>query len=108
MIIGIVIIGFGTSVPEIFVASNAVINNSSDITLGSVGSNIANILSVFSFGLITAAIILKVVSIGDMFAMLVAIFVSIFLITGSIKTPLSFLMIYHQHIFIVFNFFNKT
>ena len=113
MIIGIVIIGFGTSVPEIFVASNAVINNSSDIALGSVvGSNIANILLVFSFGLLIAKDnILKVVSIGDMFIMLaVTILLSIFLIIGSIKTPLSFLMILLLPIYFYcsYSFFNKN
>ena len=113
MIIGIVIIGFGTSVPEIFVASNAVINNSSDIALGSVvGSNIANILLVFSFGLLIAKDnILKVVSIGDMFVMLaVTLLLSIFLIIGSIKTPLSFLMILLLPIYFYcsYNFFNKN
>ena len=113
MIIGIVIIGFGTSVPEIFVASNAVINNSSDIALGSVvGSNIANILLVFSFGLlIVKDNILKVVSIGDMFVMLaVTLLLSIFLIIGSIKTPLSFLMILLLPIYFYcsYNFFNKN
>ena len=113
MIIGIVIIGFGTSVPEIFVASNAVINNSSDIALGSVvGSNIANILLVFSFGLLIAKDnILKVVSIGDMFVMLVVtLLLSIFLIIGSIKTPLSFLMILLLPIYFYcsYSFFNKN
>ena len=113
MIIGIVIIGFGTSVPEIFVASNAVINNSSDIALGSVvGSNIANILLVFSFGLLIAKDnILKVVSIGDMFVMLgVTLLLSIFLIIGSIKTPLSLLMILLLPIYFYcsYNFFNKN
>ena len=113
MIIGIVIIGFGTSVPEIFVASNAVINNSSDIALGSVvGSNIANILLVFSFGLLIAKDnILKVVSIGDMFVMLaVTLLLSIFLIIGSIKTPLSFLMILLLPIYVYcsYSFFNKN
>ena len=113
MIIGIVIIGFGTSVPEIFVASNAVINNSSDIALGSVvGSNIANILLVFSFGLLIAKDnILKVVSIGDMFVMLaVTLLLSILLIIGSIKTPLSFLMILLLPIYFYcsYSFFNKN
>ena len=113
MIIGIVIIGFGTSVPEIFVASNAVINNSSDIALGSVvGSNIANILLVFSFGLLIAKDnIVKVVSIGDMFVMLaVTLLLSIFLIIGSIKTPLSFLMILLLPIYFYcsYSFFNKN
>ena len=96
MIIGIVIIGFGTSVPEIFVASNAVINNAPDIALGSIiGSNIANILLVFSFALIIAkGPLLKIVSFGDMVIMFVItlLLVSI-LIIGSLKMPFSLLMV---------------
>ena len=77
MIIGIVIIGFGTSVPEIFVASNAVINNSSDIALGSVvGSNIANILLVLVLSSYSKGQYTKVVSLGDMFVMLGVTFIA--------------------------------
>ena len=93
MIIGIVIIGLGTSLPEIFVASNAVINNSSDIAFGSVvGSNIANILLVFSFALIVSKNnLLKVVSKGDMLFMLaITLVLSIILISGSIQKPFPF------------------
>ena len=96
MIIGIVIIGFGTSVPEIFVASNAVINNSPNIALGSVvGSNIANILLVFGFALvITKNEILKSVSSGDMTTMIVVtILLSLCLLYGSIGFPLSLIMV---------------
>tara|TARA_B100000674_G_C37926850_1_gene956029 strand:+ start:236 stop:1150 length:915 start_codon:yes stop_codon:yes gene_type:complete len=113
MIIGIVIIGFGTSVPEIFVASNAVINNASDIALGSVvGSNIANILLVFSFALIISKdSILKVISIGDMLVMqVVTLLLSVLLIIGSIEIPISFVMILFlpTYFYFSYSFFNKN
>ena len=112
MIIGIVIIGFGTSVPEIFVASNAVINNSPNIALGSVvGSNIANILLVFGFALvITKNEILKSVSSGDMTTMIViTILLSLCLIYGSIGFPLSLIMVLLLPIYfyLSYKFFNK-
>ncbi len=113
MIIGIVIIGLGTSLPEIFVASNAVINNSSDIAFGSVvGSNIANILLVFSFALIVSKNnLLKVVSKGDMLFMLVITLVlSIFLISGSIQKPFPLIMVLllPLYFYLSYNFFNKN
>ena len=44
MIIGIIIVGFGTSAPEIVVSIIAVLNNTPDIAIGNaLGSNIANI-----------------------------------------------------------------
>ena len=113
MIIGIVIIGFGTSVPEIFIASNAVINNSSDIAFGSVvGSNIANILLVFSFALIVSKNnLLKVVSKGDMLFMLaITLVLSIFLISGSIQKPFPLIMVLllPLYFYLSYNFFNKN
>ena len=113
MIIGIVIIGLGTSLPEIFVASNAVINNSSDIAFGSVvGSNIANILLVFSFALIVSENnLLKVVSKGDMLFMLaITLVLSIFLISGSIQKPFPLIMVLllPLYFYLSYNFFNKN
>ena len=112
MIIGIVIIGLGTSLPEIFVASNAVINNSSDIALGSVvGSNIANILLVFSFALIVSKInLLKAVSLGDMIFMLATtLLLSIFLKLGSIQNPFPIIMVLLLpfYFYLSYKFFNK-
>ena len=47
--IGLVIIGFGTSIPELLVSIDAVLNNSADLSVGNIiGSNVANILLVFS------------------------------------------------------------
>ena len=113
MIIGIVIIGLGTSLPEIFVASNAVINNSSDIAFGSVvGSNIANILLVFSFALIVSKNnLLKVVSKGDMLFMLaITLVLSIILISGSIQKPFPLIMVLllPLYFYLSYNFFNKN
>ena len=45
LIIGIVIVGFGTSLPEFAVNMAAIVNNSNDMAVGNiVGSNIFNIL----------------------------------------------------------------
>jgi len=53
MFIGIVVIGVGTSLPEIFVASSAIKNASPDIALGTIiGSNISNILLVLGLALL--------------------------------------------------------
>ncbi len=47
--IGLVIIGFGTSISELLVSVDAVLNNSANLSVGNIlGSNIANILLVFS------------------------------------------------------------
>ena len=113
MIIGIVIIGLGTSLPEIFVATNAVVNKSSDIAFGSVvGSNIANILLVFSFALIVSKnSLLKVVSKGDMLFMLaVTMALLFFLISGSIKKPFSLIMVLWLplYFYLSYRFFNKN
>ena len=112
MIIGIVIIGFGTSVPEIFITTSAVMNNSPDIALGSVvGSNIANILLVFGFALlISKTDLLAKVSNGDLFAMLfVTGLLSVLLIYGSIFFPISLMMIIllPVYFYLSYRFFNK-
>lgn len=45
LVIGIVIVGFGTSLPELAVSVNAMLDNAPDIALGNViGSNTANVL----------------------------------------------------------------
>ena len=47
--VGLVIIGFGTSIPELLVSIEAVLSNSANLSVGNIlGSNIANILLVFS------------------------------------------------------------
>lgn len=52
---GLIIVGFGTSIPELIVSVNAIINNNSDVALGNIiGSNIGNIgLIIGTCGLIS-------------------------------------------------------
>lgn len=48
-LVGLVIVGFGTSIPELLVSVDAVLSNYANLSVGNIlGSNIANILLVFS------------------------------------------------------------
>ena len=54
---GVVVVGFGTSAPELFVSINAVLGDRSEIALGNVvGSNIANVLFIIGASAIFAPI----------------------------------------------------
>lgn len=60
LVIGIVLVGFGTSAPEMLTCIKAVLSGSSDIAIGNVvGSNIANILLVLSVGSIMCTVPIK-------------------------------------------------
>jgi len=60
LIIAIVLIGFGTSVPELVVCIQAALKNSSDIAVGNIiGSNICNVLLVLASGAIIYPIAIK-------------------------------------------------
>lgn len=53
LIVGLTVVAFGTSSPELFVGIDAVLNNQADIMLGNiVGSNIANILLILGISAI--------------------------------------------------------
>jgi len=55
LVIGIIIIGFGTSAPEIFVSIIAALENKPGVAIGNaIGSNIANITLVLGFGALIA------------------------------------------------------
>ncbi len=57
LLIGLVIVGFGTSTPELLVSVNAAIGGASEIALGNVvGSNIANILLILGLAAVIAPI----------------------------------------------------
>ncbi len=54
--VGVVLIGFGTSLPEMMTAISAALHNSSDLVIGNVvGSNLVNILGVFGLALFLSA-----------------------------------------------------
>ncbi len=61
----VVLIGFGTSMPEFFVSFSAIIDKASSIAVGNVlGSNMANILLVMPIGLLLSPIYQKVKFVG--------------------------------------------
>ena len=61
----VVLVGFGTSAPELFVGVNAMIAGQADMSLGNVlGSNIANILLISGFGMVLAPMVHKIKYIG--------------------------------------------
>ncbi|TCP62999.1 cation:H+ antiporter [Rhodovulum bhavnagarense] len=58
LLIGLVIVGFGTSMPELLVSVNAALGGASEIALGNVvGSNIANALLIVGVAAVIAPII---------------------------------------------------
>lgn len=84
LLIGILVIGFGTSLSELFVSIDAVLKDASELTLGNIiGSNIANILLVLGVcGLYTKIIIPKVSksdNLYHLFISLLFLFVCFFL-----------------------------
>ncbi len=57
LLIGLVIVGFGTSTPELLVSVNAALDGASEIALGNVvGSNIANVLLIIGLAAIIAPV----------------------------------------------------
>jgi cation:H+ antiporter len=74
ILVGAVIIGFGTSLAELTVSIEAVLIGSPDIALGNIiGSNIANILLVTAIAALITPIMLKNLKINrDIFVMIVA------------------------------------
>ncbi|WP_029406989.1 calcium/sodium antiporter [Thiomicrorhabdus sp. Milos-T2] len=60
LVIGVVVLGFGTSMPEIVVATLASLDNSPGLAVGNaIGSNIANIALVLGFTALIAPIVVK-------------------------------------------------
>lgn len=60
LVIGLTVVAFGTSAPELFVNIVASINGSSDIAIGNVlGSNLANILVILGVSALAAPLALK-------------------------------------------------
>lgn len=60
LVIGLVIVGFGTSLPELFVSQLAVMRGRSDIALGNIiGSNVANLFLILAVAGLFAPLILR-------------------------------------------------
>lgn len=74
ILIGVVVVGFGTSAPELLVSVKASLNGQPDIALGNVvGSNIANVLLILGLAAVLTPVICKDKAIlRDAFAVLVS------------------------------------
>ncbi len=116
MVIGIVIIGLGTSLPEIFVTSNAIRYESPDIALGTIiGSNISNIFLVLGLSLLLFKNnVFENISRknGDLiFMILITIIFSLILeIYGliSLSTAIIMILIVPVYFYVSYKFFNTN
>src|SRR5690606_8176277 len=60
LIIGLTVVAFGTSAPELAVSVEAGLNDNADIALGNVvGSNIANILLILGLSALVAPLVVR-------------------------------------------------
>ncbi len=96
MLIGVVVVGFGTSTPELLVSIKASLAGQPDIALGNVvGSNIANVLLIFGLSAVICPIICKAGAIRrDALAVVAASSLLFALtLTGSISTAEGVIMV---------------
>ena len=105
--IGLIVIGFGTSLPELLVSIDAIIKKSPEISIGNViGSNISNILLVLGAALFVSKIDLRKISIFDnFFHLIVHIFflLIVWLLVFDYKIGLFFLILFSFYIYKSFN-----
>ena len=111
-ITGIFIIGFGTSLPELFVTISALNKNETDIAIGAIiGSNIINILLILGLSLVLSnKKSLETISSKDIFVMIVCAFLfSYFLQIGFISNIWSIIMtvLLPIYLFVSYRFFNR-
>ncbi|KGJ05571.1 cation:H+ antiporter [Paracoccus halophilus] len=87
LIVGLTVVAFGTSAPEMIVSVAAVLNGSPDIALGNViGSNIANILLVLGLPALVSGIATRDTDLRESWVMMIA--ASILLIAMAFMGPL--------------------
>ena len=111
-ITGIFIIGFGTSLPELFVTISALNKNETDIAIGAIiGSNIINILLILGLSLVLSnKKSLETISSKDIFVMIICAFLfSYFLQIGLISNIWSIIMVVLLpiYLFVSYRFFNR-
>ena len=111
-ITGIFIIGFGTSLPELFVTISALNKNETDIAIGAIiGSNIINILLILGLSLVLSRKkSLETISTKDIFVMIICAFLfSYFLQIGFISKIWSIIMVILLpiYLFVSYKFFNR-
>ena len=112
-IIGIFILGFGTSLPELFVTIQALESGNSDIAIGGIlGSNIANILLVLGVSLVLVKNkSVEDISSKDIFVMIIATSLFYYFIySGSITVSWACAMIISLPVYLYLSYkvFNKN
>ena len=105
--IGLIVIGFGTSLPELLVSIDAIIKKSPEISIGNVlGSNISNILLVLGSALFISKIDLSKISRFDNFFHLfihIVFLLIVWLLVFDYKIGLFFLILFTFYIYKSFN-----
>src|SRR5690606_19658954 len=91
LVIGLVIVGFGTSLPELFVSQLAAARGRADIALGNViGSNVANLFLILAIAGMIAPLVLRTKEImQQLFLHLGVTLVLIAVMTQETLTPIS-------------------
>ena len=112
-VIGVFVLGFGTSLPELFVTISALENGKPDIAIGGIlGSNIANVLLVMGFSLfLTKDKLVESISTKDISVMIGAtILLCYFIYSSSIIKPWAFLMVLSLplYLYLSYKIFNKN
>ena len=105
--IGLVVIGFGTSLPELLVSIDAIIKKSPELSIGNVlGSNISNILLVLGSALFISKINLRKISRFDnifhLFIHIIFLLI-VWLLIFDYKIGLVFLILFTFYIYKSFN-----
>ena len=105
--IGLVIIGFGTSLPELLVSIDAIIKKSPELSIGNVlGSNISNILLVLGSALLISKINLRKISRFDnifhLFIHIIFLLI-VWLLIFDYKIGIVFLILFTFYIYKSFN-----
>ena len=105
--VGLIVIGFGTSLPELLVSIDAIIKKSPEISIGNVlGSNISNILLVLGSALLISKINLSKISRFDNFFHLfihIVFLLIVWLLVFDYKIGLFFLILFTFYIYKSFN-----
>ncbi len=106
-LIGMIVVGFGTSLSELLVSVDAILKNSPDLAIGNViGSNISNLLLVLGFSLLVSTCKIKKISKFDILFHFIIhlLFLTLFIffelnnLTGSL-----FIILFVIYIFICLN-----
>ena len=105
--IGLVVIGFGTSLPELLVSIDAIIKKSPELSIGNVlGSNISNILLVLGSALLISKINLRKISRFDnifhLFIHIIFLLI-VWLLIFDYKVGIVFLILFTFYIYKSFN-----